>query len=176
MKKKIIIGLGNPKKKYKYTRHNIGYLIIQLIISNYKNSIYYKKNYNLGKIFFLIKNNIKLILLLSNLYMNNVGISVNFFLKKFKLKSNNLIIISDDIYLNFGKIKIKKNSGHGGHNGLKNIQNILKTKNYKIIKIGIGHKFKYGQQNKYVLSKINKKELINIKKNIYKKIYNLITN
>ncbi|WGH25423.1 MAG: aminoacyl-tRNA hydrolase [Candidatus Shikimatogenerans bostrichidophilus] len=172
MKKKLIIGLGNPTKKYKYTRHNIGSLIVKKIILNYKiKKIFYN---NFGNIYIKKNNKFKLFFLLSNLYINNIGLSVKYFLKKYKLTYNNLIIISDDIYLEFGKIKIKKKGGSGGHNGLKNIQQILKTKNYFRIKIGIGHNFNYGEQNKYVLSPMNKKELNIIYKIIYLKVYNII--
>ncbi|MDH3005048.1 MAG: aminoacyl-tRNA hydrolase [Candidatus Shikimatogenerans sp. JK-2022] len=174
MKKYLIIGLGNPKEKYEYTRHNIGALILKKIIL--KNNI--KKNFynKFGNIYIIIYKKFKYFILLSNLYMNKIGLSVKYFLKKYKLKYNSLIVISDDIYLKFGKIKIKKNGGSGGHNGLKNIQNILKTKNYVRIKIGIGHNFKYGEQNKYVLSTMNKKELYYINNVIYFNIYNIIYN
>ncbi|MDH3004362.1 MAG: aminoacyl-tRNA hydrolase, partial [Candidatus Shikimatogenerans sp. JK-2022] len=72
--------------------------------------------------------------------------------------------------------KLKKNGGSGGHNGLKSIETILKTKNYLRIKIGIGHNFKYGEQNKYVLSNMNNKELEYIKNIIYPKIYSIVIN
>ncbi|MDH3004631.1 MAG: aminoacyl-tRNA hydrolase [Candidatus Shikimatogenerans sp. JK-2022] len=174
MKKFLIIGLGNPIKKYEYTRHNIGSFIVKLIILKEK----FKKKYNnkLGDIYIKKYNNLKLFCLLSNLYINNIGISINFFLKKYKLKYKNLIVISDDIYINFGKIKIKTKGGSGGHNGLKNIQKILKTNKYLRIKVGIGHDFNYGEQNKYVLSPITKKELNYIKKYLYLTIYNILIN
>ncbi|WGH25231.1 MAG: aminoacyl-tRNA hydrolase [Candidatus Shikimatogenerans bostrichidophilus] len=171
MKKKLIIGLGNPTEKYKYTRHNIGSLIVKQIILN-NNKIKKIFSNNFGNIY--INKNNKFLFLLSNLYINNIGLSVKYFLKKYKLTYNNLIIISDDIYLDFGKIKIKKKGGSGGHNGLKNIKKILKTKNFFRIKIGIGHNFNYGEQNKYVLSPMNQKELYIIYNIIYLKVYNII--
>ncbi|WGH26145.1 MAG: aminoacyl-tRNA hydrolase [Candidatus Shikimatogenerans bostrichidophilus] len=180
MKKKLflIIGLGNPNKILKYTRHNIGYLIINTLIYKKKISLLFKNKY--GYIYKFYYKNIKLFLLLSNLYMNNIGISIKYFLNKYKLNNKNLIVISDDIYIKFGKIKIKKYGGSGGHNGLKSIQNVLKTKNYFRIKVGIGNNFKYGLQNKYVLSNFKKKELNYLYKKIfiiiYKKIILIIKN
>ncbi|WGH25790.1 MAG: aminoacyl-tRNA hydrolase [Candidatus Shikimatogenerans bostrichidophilus] len=175
MKKKyLVVGLGNPDKKFEYTRHNIGNLIIKQLILKTKTKLYLNNKF--GSIYIIYNNYIKLILLLSNFYMNNIGLSVKYFLKKYKLKSKNLIVLSDDIYIKFGKIKLKKNSGSGGHNGLKSINNILKTKKYIKIKIGIGHDFKYGNQNKYVLNIMNKKELNYIYNNIYISIYNIILN
>ncbi|WGH25510.1 MAG: aminoacyl-tRNA hydrolase [Candidatus Shikimatogenerans bostrichidophilus] len=174
MNKYLIIGLGNPYKLYKYTRHNIGYLILKLIIKKNKIKKYNKNKY--GYIYKLKLNNNIFYLLLPNLYMNENGKSVYFFLKNYKIKKKNLITISDDIYLKFGIIKKKYKSGHGGHNGLKSIDNILKTIKYLKIKIGIGHNFEYGNQNKYVLSKMKKKEIKFIKKHIYKKIFNIIIN
>ncbi|WGH24869.1 MAG: aminoacyl-tRNA hydrolase [Candidatus Shikimatogenerans bostrichidophilus] len=172
MKKYLIIGLGNPIKQYENTRHNIGSYIVKLIINNEK----IKKNYNdkYGEIYIKIINNKKYLFLLSNLYMNKIGYSINYFLKKYKLKIKNLIVLSDDIYIDFGKIKIKYKGGSGGHNGLNNIEYILRTKEYLRIKIGIGHNFNYGEQNKYVLSPMNLNELNLIKKKIYIKIYKFI--
>ncbi|MDH3004351.1 MAG: aminoacyl-tRNA hydrolase, partial [Candidatus Shikimatogenerans sp. JK-2022] len=120
MKEYLIIGLGNPLKKYEYTRHNIGSYIIKLFIINKK--IKKKFSNNLGNIYMNYYNNLKLFFLLSNLYINNIGLSVYYFLKKYKFNNKNLIVISDDIYINFGKIKLKKNGGSGGHNGLKSIE------------------------------------------------------
>ncbi|MDH3004897.1 MAG: aminoacyl-tRNA hydrolase [Candidatus Shikimatogenerans sp. JK-2022] len=174
IKKYLIIGLGNPDIKFKYTRHNIGYLILQILIKKKKINLFLKNK--LGKIYLLNLKNKKFFILLSNLYINLTGNSLIYFLNKFKLNNKNLIVISDDIYLNKGIVKIKNNSGHGGHNGLKSIEKILKTKKFIKIKIGIGHNFKYGLQNKYVLKKMNKKELNLIKKKIFKKIYNFIYN
>ncbi|WGH28157.1 MAG: aminoacyl-tRNA hydrolase [Candidatus Shikimatogenerans bostrichidophilus] len=167
-KKYLIIGLSNPNNKLKYTKHNVGYLIIKKIIKNKKIKKILNNKY--GKIYKFYYNNNLLFLLKSNLYMNIIGISIKYFLIKYNIKKKNLIVIYDDIYIKFGKIKIKRKSSSGGHNGIKNIHNILKTKKFNKIKIGIGNNFKYGYQNKYVLSNFNKKEL----KIIYNKIYLLV--
>ncbi|MDH3003743.1 MAG: aminoacyl-tRNA hydrolase [Candidatus Shikimatogenerans sp. JK-2022] len=174
----LIIGLGNPNKKLKYSRHNLGRLLIQKLIKEKK----IKKNFfnKYGNIYILNYKKKKLYLLISKLEMNIIGISVKYFIKKYNLKISNLIVIYDDIYIKFGKIKIKKNSNSGGHNGIKSIHKILKNKNFNKIKVGIGNNFIYGDQIKYVLSNFKKKELLLILNKIYililKKILNIINN
>ncbi|MDH3004756.1 MAG: aminoacyl-tRNA hydrolase [Candidatus Shikimatogenerans sp. JK-2022] len=175
MKPYLLVGLGNPTKKYKYTRHNIGSLIINYLIK--KKKIKQNLKNKLGNIYIYKKKNKKFYILLSNSYINNIGLSIKYFLNKYKLTNNNLIVISDDIYLKFGKIKIKKNeSSSGGHNGLKNIHKVLKKKKYIKIKIGIGHNFKYGRQNQYVLNNMEKHEINYIYNNIFRYIYDIIIN
>ncbi|WGH27172.1 MAG: aminoacyl-tRNA hydrolase [Candidatus Shikimatogenerans bostrichidophilus] len=172
--KYLIIGLSNPNKNFEYTRHNVGNLIIKKIIIKKKIKLFFKNKY--GNIYKFYYNNNILFLLKSNLYMNIIGISVKYFLKKYNLKFKNLIVIYDDIYIKLGKIKLKNNSGSGGHNGIKSIQKLFKTKKFIKIKIGIGNNFKYGNQNKYVLSNFKKKELYIIYNKIYLLIYNKIIN
>ncbi|WOX79170.1 aminoacyl-tRNA hydrolase [Candidatus Shikimatogenerans bostrichidophilus] len=171
--KYLIVGLGNPNNKFKYTRHNIGKLIVNKLIFNNKN-INFKNLY--GIIYKRYYYNTKLLFLLSNFYMNEIGISIKYFLNKYNLKIKNLIIICDDIYIKFGKIKLKLKGGSGGHNGLKSIENTFNTNNYIRIKIGIGNNFKYGNQNKYVLEKINNNDLNVLYNKIYFLVYNKIIN
>ncbi|WGH26678.1 MAG: aminoacyl-tRNA hydrolase [Candidatus Shikimatogenerans bostrichidophilus] len=168
MKYFLIVGLGNPGNNYEYTRHNIGSLLIKYFIFKKKIKLFFKNKY--GSIYKFSFYKKILLLLISNFYINKIGISIKYFLKKYKLNLKNLIVLSDDIYIKYGKIKEKINSGSGGHNGLKNIEKIFKTKKYLRIKIGISNNFKFGNQNKYVLSKLNKKEL----KILYKYIYILV--
>ncbi|BDT61637.1 MAG: peptidyl-tRNA hydrolase [Flavobacteriales endosymbiont of Rhyzopertha dominica] len=172
--KYLIIGIGNPNKKYKYTRHNIGNLIVKNLLFNKNKKEIINNKY--GKIYIVKYYKIKLLLLFSKNYINKIGITIKYFFKKLKLNNNNLIIISDDIYMKFGKVKLKFKGGSGGHNGLKSIENNINTKNYIRIKIGIGNKFKYGNQNKYVLENFNINELKIIYNKIYYLVYNKIIN
>ncbi|WOX79291.1 aminoacyl-tRNA hydrolase [Candidatus Shikimatogenerans bostrichidophilus] len=171
--KYLIVGLGNKNNKLKYSRHNIGKLIVNKLIFN-KNNIYFKNLY--GIIYKRYYYNTKLLLLLSNSNINVIGLSIKYFLNKYHLKYTNLIIICDDIYIKFGKIKLKIKGGSGGHNGLKSIANILNTNNYIRIKIGIGNNFKYGNQNKYVLENIKNNDLNELYNKIYYLVYNKIIN
>ena len=85
--------------------------------------------------------------------MNLSGKSIKYYLNYFNIPLNNLLVVSDDLNLDFGKIRVRKNGSDGGHNGHKNIIEVLKTSNYCRLRFGIGKNFQKGQQAKYVLSK-----------------------
>ncbi|WGH26771.1 MAG: aminoacyl-tRNA hydrolase [Candidatus Bostrichicola ureolyticus] len=166
MKKILIIGLGNIGTKYEKTRHNIGFLIIDEIIKicpsfNLKNkrlgyiaTSCYKEHY-----FFLLK---------PSLYMNCSGQSIKYWINKENIQINNILVITDDINLSLGILRIRSKGSDGGHNGLKNIQYELKTSNYARLRFGIGNNFCKGEKNNYVLGTWTQKELkkINTKINI----------
>ncbi|WGH27279.1 MAG: aminoacyl-tRNA hydrolase [Candidatus Bostrichicola ureolyticus] len=161
MKKILIIGLGNIGKQYQKTRHNIGFLIIDEIIKNYPS--FSLKNEKLGYIakscykqnyFFLLK---------PSLYMNCSGISIKYWINKENIQINNIIVITDDINLSLGILRIRSKGSNGGHNGLKNIEDELKTSNYARLRFGIGNNFYKGEKNNYVLGKWTKEELDKIK-------------
>ncbi|MBL6649909.1 MAG: aminoacyl-tRNA hydrolase, partial [Flavobacteriaceae bacterium] len=100
-----------------------------------------------------------LILLKPSTYVNLSGKAVSYWLKKEKIDIRNLLVISDDLNLDFGTIRIKSKGSDGGHNGLKNITQILNTSNYTRFRFGIGGNFKKGRQSDYVLSKWNDNEI-----------------
>ena len=155
--KYLIVGLGNIGCKYKNTRHNIGFKIVDYLCS------YLNGEFKVDK-FGLIANclfkNKKIIILKPNTYMNFSGISVRYYLNLEKILKNNLMIIVDDLYLDFGKIKIKRKGKSNGHNGLKNIEKELFTQNYNRLRFGIDNKFKKGNQINYVLGDWTNKEKI----------------
>jgi PTH1 family peptidyl-tRNA hydrolase len=91
--------------------------------------------------------------------VNLSGKAVRYWLNKEKIDIENLLVISDDLNLEFGRIRLKPNGSDGGHNGLKDITNILGTSNYSRLRFGIGGNFSKGKQSDYVLSKWNKEEL-----------------
>lgn len=152
---KLIVGLGNPGKEYENTRHNIGFMMIDEIakslllnINNSKfNGLFVKTKYK----------NEDIILLKPQKYMNLSGEVVLEFVKFFKINIDDILIISDDLDMETGKIKIKLKGSSGGHNGLKNIENHLKTKEYKRIKIGISNNKLIDTKN-YVLGKFSNEE------------------
>ena len=152
---KLIVGIGNPGKEYEHTRHNIGFdtidaLCSKLDIVNSKskfNGIYYEFNYK-GE---------KIILLKPQSYVNLSGEVVRKFIDYFKIDISDILVVVDDLDQEIGKYKLKTNSSSGGHNGLKNIEKYLGTKNYKRLKIGISNK---NENNiiDYVLGKFSKEE------------------
>ena len=156
MKKFLIVGIGNIGKEYHNTRHNVGFKIIDYFIEEFH------KNYETKKYGQVSKFNYKgssLILLKPSTYVNLSGKAVSYWLKKEKIDIRNLLVISDDLNLDFGTIRIKSKGSDGGHNGLKNITQILNTSNYTRFRFGIGGNFKKGRQSDYVLSKWNDNEI-----------------
>lgn len=161
----LIIGLGNLGKKYKKTRHNIGFIIIDELIKNYKSEIKnYKKKFN-SSIWEVDFNNQKLILAKPLAFMNNSGRPIKSIIYNLKSNIQNLIVIHDDIDLPFGKIRVSKNSSSAGHKGVQSIIDELKTKNFTRIRIGIQPKTgKPKNTEKFVLEKFTKQEREQLKK------------
>ena len=165
---KLIIGLGNPGKKYEFTRHNIGFLIVDEIVK--ENNFHYKEKFDGLYCEELIKNE-KVIFLKPQTYMNLSGISVKKIMDFYKIKKEDILVIHDDLDLMFGKYKLKKNSSSGGHNGIKDIINHLNSKDFLRLKIGILNENKK-ETKEFVLNNFSKKEQEDLKKNIeiYKNI------
>ncbi len=152
---KLVVGLGNPGRSYRYTRHNMGFLTIDKYLEN-KEVNSSKKKFN-GEYYQVDIDGEQVIFLKPLSYMNLSGVVVRQFVDYFKIAIEDVLIIHDDLDTNFGLIKIKKSGTSAGHNGLQNIEDNLKTKEYKRIKIGIS---KNGDIDKsdYVLQKLNKEE------------------
>ena len=156
MKKFLIVGIGNIGKEYDNTRHNVGFQILDYISKEYKQDFETVKYGQLSK--FTIKGK-SVILLKPSTYVNLSGKAVSYWLKKEKIGINNLLVISDDLNLDFGKIRIKTKGTDGGHNGLKDISNVLGTNDYNRFRFGIGEDFPKGRQSDYVLSKWSNDEI-----------------
>lgn len=154
-KKFLIVGLGNIGTEYVNTRHNIGFKIVDYVASKQGLSFETAK---LGAVAeFTIKGR-KLILLKPNTYMNLSGKAVHYWMQKENIAKENILVITDDLNLAFGTIRIKGKGTDGGHNGLKNIQLILNTSEYPRFRFGISDEFKKGQQVNYVLGEWNETE------------------
>lgn len=148
MKKFLIVGLGNIGPKYANTRHNIGFRIVDFYAE--KNAL----TWETAKLGDLSQHKIKgrtLIFLKPSTYMNLSGKAVKYWLDKEKIPLENLFVITDDLNLAFGTIRIKTKGSDGGHNGLKDIQNTLETVNYNRFRFGISDAFAKGRQVDYVL-------------------------
>lgn len=153
---KLIVGLGNPGKEYEETRHNMGFMTIDKFAETHNVSI--NKSKFDGLYAEINKNDEKVILLKPMKYINLSGEVIKKYVDFYKIPIDDILIISDDLDIPFGKIKIKLKGSSGGHNGLKNIEAHLKTKEYKRIKIGISNDKKLDTKD-YVLKKLNKEEL-----------------
>ena len=155
MAKFLVAGLGNPGKKYELTRHNIGFLVADELAA------VYKVNYQMGKhavtgSFRLQEHQVVLIKPIT--FMNLSGLAVQHWLHYFKIPKENLLAITDDIALPFGKLRMKPSGSAGGHNGLKDIQTHLGTQEYARLRMGVGNQFPKGRQSDYVLSPFSKEE------------------
>lgn len=153
---KLIVGLGNVGKEYENTRHNMGFMLVDRYLV-YKNiTDKFKEKFNAMYVETTI-NNEKVIFIKPTTYMNNSGIAVRAFLDFYKLDVQDVLVISDDLDLDLGKFRLRRNGSSGGHNGLKSIISHLGTDGFKRLRIGISND--KDDVINYVLSKFSKKEL-----------------
>lgn len=151
----LIVGLGNPGDKYRYTRHNIGFLTIETL-ANLLNASGFSKKF--GSYLSEINiNSTKLILVKPDTYMNLSGLAISETLRFYKIPLDSLLVIHDDLDLMPFQLRYKKGGGAGGHNGLKSIDSHI-GQNYKRLKIGIGRPEYKEEVNDYVLSNFTKTE------------------
>lgn len=155
MKKFLIVGLGNIGKDYVKTRHNIGFKILD---SFAKDESFEFETYKLGDLATYKYKGRSLIFLKPSTYMNLSGKAVKYWMEKEKISLENLLIITDDLNLPFETIRLKGKGSHGGHNGLKDIQEKLNTANYARFRFGVGSDFSKGRQIDYVLGEWSEEE------------------
>lgn len=163
MKKFLIVGLGNIGSEYVNTRHNIGFKAVDFIANEADASFETVKLGSLAEV--KIKGR-TLLLLKPNTYMNLSGKAVQYWMEKEKIAKENVLIITDDLNLAFGTIRIKPKGSDGGHNGLKNIQAVLNSAEYPRLRFGISDEFKKGQQVDYVLGDWTDDELTTLKERL----------
>lgn len=160
----IIVGLGNPGKEYAKNRHNIGFMVIDEIISEYNLSNERKKFHgilNEGLVGLQ-----KVITLKPTTFMNLSGAAVQELSRFYKVPLENIIVIHDELDIITGRIKVKIGGGHGGHNGLKDIDAKI-GKNYKRIRFGIDHPGDKNRVSSYVLSDFAKSEIDEVNEKIH---------
>lgn len=155
MKKFLIVGLGNIGAEYVNTRHNIGFKILDHLARTEALTFQTVRLGDLAEYKFKGRT---YLLLKPNTYMNLSGKAVQYWLEKEKIPLENLLVITDDLNLPFGSIRIRTKGSDGGHNGLKNIQQILNTQEYARFRFGISDAFKKGQQVNYVLGEWSEEE------------------
>lgn len=154
--KYLIAGLGNIGPEYELTRHNIGFLILDRLADN--KGAKFKQN-KLAYTTELKHNGRNLVLVKPTTYMNLSGKAINHHLQSNKIPRERLLVVTDDIALPYGKIRLKPKGSAGGHNGLKNIEQLTGGQNYPRLRFGVGDDYHKGQQVDYVLSPFNKQEM-----------------
>ncbi|MFL0062729.1 aminoacyl-tRNA hydrolase [Tenacibaculum maritimum] len=148
MKKILIVGLGNIGAKYENTRHNIGFKIVDAFVKEHDETFTTEK---LGDIAKLKVKGKTVIVLKPSTYMNLSGKAILYWLKKEHIEKENLLVITDDLNIDFGILRIKGKGSSGGHNGLKDIQEKLHTGTYPRFRFGVGAHYQKGKQVDYVL-------------------------
>lgn len=156
----IVIGLGNPGKDYANTRHNAGFDTIDILSDRYGidiNKIKFKAVFGEGRI-----GSKKVILLKPQTFMNNSGISVREVVDFYKVPVENIIVVVDDIDIDFATVRVKGKGSGGSHNGLKSIIQHIQTDKFPRVKIGIGKKHPNQNLADFVLSRFSKEEQADI--------------
>ncbi len=148
--KYLIVGLGNIGEEYADTRHNAGFQVVDALARAADASW---KPVTLGSMTEVKHKGRTLLLLKPNTYMNLSGKAVSYWMQKEKINADNLLVVVDEIQLDLGVIRLRGKGSDGGHNGLKDIQEVLGTTDYPRLRIGIGRKFHPGKQVEYVLGK-----------------------
>lgn len=160
----VVVGLGNPGKDYRDTRHNIGFKVIEEIADRNNidlNRLKFKSVYGEGNI-----GGKKVLLVKPQTYMNNSGIAIAEIMRFYKVPIENLIVIVDDIDIEFSSIRIREKGSGGSHNGLKSTIQHLKDNNFPRVKIGIGKKHPNEDLAKFVLSRFSKEEMIDMEDSV----------
>ncbi len=156
MSKFLIAGLGNIGEEYAETRHNIGFRIADKLAADAGQSFLPSRYADVAE----LKHKGRLLVVIKpTTYMNLSGKAVNYWMQKEKIPIENLLVLVDELALPFGKIRIGPKGSDGGHNGLKNIQEVLGTSVYARLRFGIGNEFNKGNQVNYVLGRWDTTEL-----------------
>lgn len=153
---KCIVGLGNPGKEYLNTRHNIGFMVIDQLLSDL--SITSLESKFKAEIVKVILANQPVLLVKPQTFMNLSGEAVLAIINYYKIKLEDILVISDDLDLNLGQLRFKARGSDGGQKGLRSIFNLLKSNEIQRLKIGIGHNINIDSKN-YVLSKFHGEDL-----------------
>lgn len=157
--KYLIVGLGNIGAEYEHTRHNIGFDVLDKLAQEEGASFKLDKLADVaeiklkGRTFHLIK---------PTTYMNLSGKAVRYWMQQLKIPQENILIITDDLALPVGKLRLRAKGSDGGHNGLKSINELLGNNSYARLRFGVGDNFPKGQQVRHVLGRWDEKEEIDV--------------
>ena len=152
----LIVGLGNIGREYWGTRHNIGFRVVNALVEAAV-ADFTEERY--GAVARMRVKNAELVVLKPNTFMNLSGSAVRYWLQRESITRERLLVVADDLSLPFGSLRLKPRGSHGGHNGLRNIGELLATDDYARLRFGIGNDFPRGRQVDYVLSPFTDEEL-----------------
>ncbi|MCS6942801.1 MAG: aminoacyl-tRNA hydrolase [Geminocystis sp.] len=154
----VIVGLGNPGAQYEHTRHNIGFEIVDFLADKW--GLVWQKSTKFQGLFTegFVHSQKRIFLLKPLTYMNNSGISVRAILDWYKLSTNSILVVYDDMDLPFGKIRLRLSGSSGGHNGIKSIISHLGTQDFPRFRVGIGKSVHKDATVSHVLGKFSPQE------------------
>ncbi len=177
MERLLVVGLGNPGPQYENNRHNVGFRMIEAIVGSVASDSF-KKIASIAEISRCFLENKKIIFAKPLTFMNISGRAIRFLIDFYKIPINKVIVFHDDIDLPFGRVKIKKGGGNGGHNGLKSIDNLAGS-DYWRVRIGVGRPVEKSMVVSYVLGNFipaELKKLDEIEKIIIENLSTLVSN
>jgi peptidyl-tRNA hydrolase, PTH1 family len=161
---RVIVGLGNPGNKYKLTRHNIGFLVVELFAAKHNLTFqpskfdFYHSEGSIGPSdFFLVK---------PTTYMNLSGLAVLDCINQYQPSLDEVLVIVDDVNLKLGQIRLRKSGSDGGHNGIKSIIYHLQSDAFPRLRFGVGNEFSKGEMADFVLSRFDEEETVSIQKSM----------
>jgi PTH1 family peptidyl-tRNA hydrolase len=161
--KYLVVGLGNIGEEYENTRHNIGFIVLDALAK--ASNIFFRTD-RLGDVTEYKFKGRTFILLKPSTYMNLSGKAVNYWMQKEKIDLSNVLIITDDISLPIGSLRLRGKGSDGGHNGLKSINEVLMTNEFSRLRFGVGNDFPKGRQVEYVLGKWTEEDQEILKKKV----------
>ena len=153
--KYLIVGLGNPGMEYENTRHNVGFKVVDTLAESHGGTFSTERHGMVSTIRFKGRT---LVLLKPNTFMNLSGKAVRYWMDAEKIPVDRILVITDDLNLDFEKLRLRARGSDGGHNGLKDIQEVLKSNVYPRLRIGIGSNFSRGGQSDFVLGEWTNEE------------------
>ncbi|CAN5296251.1 aminoacyl-tRNA hydrolase [soil metagenome] len=153
--KYLVAGLGNIGPEYELTRHNVGFLVLDHLSSKLETNFTADKHASMTEAKYKGRN---IYLIKPSTYMNLSGKAVNYWLQELKIPTENFLVVTDDIALPFGKLRMRGKGSNAGHNGLGSIDETLGYNSYARLRFGIGNNFSKGRQVDYVLSRFTEQE------------------
>jgi PTH1 family peptidyl-tRNA hydrolase len=172
---KLIVGLGNPGEKYEKTRHNVGFILLSLLAEKMEINFEFNSNFN-AEIAEIKTEKEKLLLCKPQTFMNNSGQAVSKVMNYYKIDSNDLLVIQDEMDLPFGKIRFSNNSSSAGHKGIKSIIDYLGTQEFRRLRFGVKHENNQLPTEIFVLKNFTKEELETTRNFDTEKIFTIFDN
>ncbi|MDZ7314979.1 MAG: aminoacyl-tRNA hydrolase [candidate division KSB1 bacterium] len=151
----LIVGLGNPGRRYEKTRHNVGFMVVDRLAERWDVRFRKLNSYELGEVLWKDE---RVFLAKPLTYMNNSGFAVSELVRYYRIELNRLLVILDDVELPFGRLRIRRQGSSGGHNGLDSIITQLGSKEFARLRIGIGNEYAKRDMVDFVLSPFSKNE------------------